>query len=121
MIRQYFVSLAIRWPRALSWLHQIGAVLTVWAVICLVGALAGCSLAPNGSQAQALLNQAHETSAADIQNFNDGVRDTTIELTCLPSIGSVGRMTDKVRQFYILQACGIDATPPKAPAVLASP
>lgn len=75
--------------------------------------LGGCSLLPYGPQAEALIDQAREQGVVDRKKFNDDKRDLTLELGCDITLGSAGRMTDKVKQFYLLQHCGIDAAPPQ--------
>jgi hypothetical protein len=113
------IAMASRWPRLWAIAQRFVLIFAV-GLVALPG-LAGCSLAPGGGQIGAAIDQAREQGVNEVKKTNDDLLDLTSELACLPSIGSVGRMSDKVRQFYVLQQCGItNATPPAAPQAIAA-
>jgi hypothetical protein len=79
--------------------------------------LSGCTLLPYGPQVEAAIDQARETAVKDRKKFNDDQRDLTLELGCDISVGSVGRMEDLTRQFYLLKHCGVESAAPPPAAV----
>jgi hypothetical protein len=89
--------------------------------VLLTACLSGCSLLPYGPQVEAAIDQAREQGVKDRKKFNDDKRDLTLDLGCDITLGSAGRMEDKVRQFYLLQHCGIDAAPPQIRTIEATP
>jgi hypothetical protein len=80
-------------------------------------ALPGCSLLPYGPQVEAIIDQGVEQSIIDRKKHNDDKRDLILEAGCDISLGAAGRMEDKVRQFYLLQHCGINAAVPEVRVV----
>jgi hypothetical protein len=86
-------------------------------LLTLMVLLSGCSMLPYGPQVEAVVDQARKTAVADRKRFNDDKLELTLEAGCDVSLGAVGRMTDKVRQFYLLRHCGVDIAPPSVPTM----
>jgi hypothetical protein len=103
MIRSTIVAVANRWPHAWSILHQIGAILTVWALICIVGTLAGCSMVPYYSQLKSVADTGIVTGIEDRKHFNDVKASTLAAVLGDMSVGAY------FRNFTDDQRCAIQA------------
>lgn len=75
--------------------------------------LAGCSLAPGGSQGGAIAKAGLERVIEDVKSFNDAVMDTGLKVLCGPSVGSYFRLPPGNQKTAVRLACD-----PSAPIVV---
>lgn len=67
--------------------------------------LSGCSLAPNGAQIEAIVDQAVDSAIQDRRAFNDKKADTLLVLPCDISIGAYYRLQNSVQQEALSMLC----------------
>ncbi len=84
--------------------------------------LAGCSLAPGGSQAVALAKTGLEKAVADVKQFNDGAMQLGLDVICAPSVGAYFRLGNGNQKTAVRLACDpgapIVVLPDTAPATV---